>query len=338
MAILRRLTGFLAVIILTPLYYGWVALITLLRMYCLALRDLCERLRLPGRLAKTADTQCVRISNPAFKRPDPMIYAQFYLMAQGIAVTWDNPDIHIEESGVPVPPHLLKPNTDYQVVARVWNNSTEAPVIGMPVRFSFLSFGIGTQMHPIGQTTINLGVKGGPGQPALAVVPWRTPVTAGHYCLQVDFAWYDDMNPFNNLGQTNTDVVQASSPARSEFQLRNTSKEDEKYRFEVDGYMIPPLVSCRQKEPPPSEPRVSRLAPGTIRSVPSQHQRANARLPAGWDVTFVPSEPSLSPNQETTIRVAVIPPTGFHGRQPLNVHAFSKKGLAGGVTIVVEVP
>jgi hypothetical protein len=68
-----------------------------------------------------------------------MIYSQQYLMSQGLAVTWDNPDIHLELGGVTVDSHDLKPNTTYDVIARIWNNSLDAVVVGMPVAFSFSS-------------------------------------------------------------------------------------------------------------------------------------------------------------------------------------------------------
>src|SRR6478672_3687816 len=75
----------------------------------------------------------------AYRQPDPMIYSQQFLQAQGLAVTWDNPDIHVElaaNPGVPVDPHALLPDTDYLVVARIWNGSTTAPAPGLPVKVS----------------------------------------------------------------------------------------------------------------------------------------------------------------------------------------------------------
>src|SRR5260370_37118498 len=45
---------------------------------------------------------------------------------------------------------LLMPGTTYEVVAQIWNNSIDAPVVGMPVAFSFLEFGVGTTSVPIG--------------------------------------------------------------------------------------------------------------------------------------------------------------------------------------------
>lgn len=64
------------------------------------------------------------------------MYSQSLLAAQGLAVTWDNPDIVLRLSGADVPSSSLLPDTDCGVVARIWNNATDAPVVQMPVRFS----------------------------------------------------------------------------------------------------------------------------------------------------------------------------------------------------------
>jgi hypothetical protein len=292
---------------------------------------------LPGRQRKTAKQTCVPISDPAYKRPDPLIYAQFYLMAQGYAVTWDNPDIEVHKGGVLVPSHSLDADTDYELVARIWNNSTEAPVVGLPVRFSYLSFGAGVQSHSVASTSVNLGVKGGPNHPAFATVPWKTPAQAGHYCVQVAFEWIDDLNPFNNLGQENTDVGKAHSPAEFKFQLRNNTRRRQKFDIDVDTYRIPPRDPC----PPtgtPGKKDPNTAPPGTANNVPPKHRRENYPVPPGWSVKLDPAGPTLDPDEEITVQVAITPPDAFTGRQPFNVNAFHSKGLAGGVTLFVERP
>lgn len=291
---------------------------------------------LPDRLERVSSQRCVQLSDPAYKRPDPLIYSQSYLMQQGLAVTWDNPDIEVRRTGVTVPSHSLEPDTVYDVVARIWNNSTEAPIVGLPVRVSYLSFGAGTQRHTLGETSVNLGVKGGPNHPAFATVKWRTPATAGHYCLQILLDWLDDVNPANNLGQENTNVVTTHSPAEFTFQLRNDTTRGQSYRFDVDTYTPPPPPPCDQPRTESRRPRPARLAPGTILAVPPQHNRRNYDLPPGWTVTLAPAQLVLSPGDETTIRVIVTAPDNFAGRQPINVHAFHREGLAGGVTVYVE--
>ncbi len=141
-----------------------------------------------------------------------MIYDQYYLMSQGLAVTWDNPDIHLERlDGTPVPSHELLPGTTYRVVSHIWNLSEQAPAANLPVRLSFLSFGIATTRTFIDETFVNLPVKGSPAWPVVAQVDWTTPSGPGHYCLQAEMIWPEDANPNNNLGQLNTDVKALAS-------------------------------------------------------------------------------------------------------------------------------
>jgi len=104
-----------------------------------------------------------------------MIYSQQYLMSKGLAVTWQNPDIRLERGGVPVDSSDLKPNTTYDVIARIWNNAIDAVVVNMPVDFSFLSFGIGTTKTFIAATAVDVAAKGMAGCPAFARVQWTTP-------------------------------------------------------------------------------------------------------------------------------------------------------------------
>jgi hypothetical protein len=214
----------------------------------------------------------------------------------------------------------------------------EAPVVGLPVRFSFLSFGVGTQSHFIGETHVNLGVKGGPNHPAFATVPWKTPAQPGHYCIQVRFEWIDDLNPNNNLGQENTDVGKAHSPAAFTFELRNDTRHHQTYRFELDTYSIPRRDPCSDRPAPPTKTVPPRQEPGTVNQVPPKHAREHYPVPAGWSVKLEPAAPALDPGAAITVQVAITPPDGFTGRQPFNVNAFHREGLAGGVTLLVERP
>jgi hypothetical protein len=276
--------------------------------------------------------RCHEVQLPPFVRPDPLIYSQRYLAQLGFAVTWDNPDIQLlDTAGTPVSSSSLAADTDYQIVARIWNNSTQAPVVGLPVRFSYLSFGIGTQSHPIGSTLLTLGVKGGSNHPAFATMLWHTPDVAGHYCIQAFLDWADDSNPLNNLGQENTDVSKLHSPGEATFALRNATPETLRYRFEVDAYAIPAREPCANR--PARRPR---RRDWSQPPVPPAHDRRNYPLPAGWHVTFDPAEPELAPGVEQLITATIIAPEGFTGSQIINVNAYSRRGFAGGVTITVQ--
>jgi hypothetical protein len=47
--------------------------------------------------------------------------------------------------------------------------------------------------------------------------------------------------------------------------------------------------------------------------------------------------PTLDPDQSAAITVTAAPPAGFIGNQVLNVNAFHAAGIAGGVTLTVQV-
>lgn len=296
--------------------YGWViALWELLKLLC--------RRRPPPKRPEHHPTQsgCVHIDHPAFVRPDPLIYSQHYLMSQGLAVTWDNPDITLFKGGVLVSSASLDPATTYEVRARIWNKSTEAPVIDMPVHLSFLGFGVGNQPVPVGTVKADVGVLGSPDQPGFATWLWTTPSTPGHYCLQVRLDPADDLNPANNLGQENTNVGVAHSPAEFKFTLRNNTRRIHRYRFELDAYQIPALPKCEDARPD----REARLR---------LHRRAMHPVPTGFALQITPPTPTLNPDESALITVTIEPPAGFLGKQPINVNAFHEQGFAGGVTLI----
>jgi hypothetical protein len=276
------------------------------------------------------------IPGTIYRRPDPMIYDQVYLMAQGLAVTWNNPDIHLERPlGTPVSSHDLKPDTTYHVVARVWNLSGVAPAPDMPVRMSYLRFGIGGGKTIIGSIKVDLPVKGSPLLPARAVLPWTTPKAAGHYCLQVELLWPDaeDANPLNNVGQHNTDVKALASPATFQFPVRNDDPDARHVLvLRVDSYQIPELDAC-----PPNEHRVhaNNRAARDARTL-ARHGLGRFAIPDGWKVDLSHSELSLEPQEETDVSVTFTAPVGFAGRQAFNVNAMDGGRLVGGVTLYVD--
>jgi hypothetical protein len=195
-------------------------------------------------------TPAKRISSHTYKKPDPMIYSQHYLMSKGLAVTWDNPDIQLYDSGGPILSHDLRPNQNYRIRARIWNCSTQAPAVHMLARFFYLSFGIGTVRNEIGQTFVDVPVKGALGHPAFAELDWKTPASAGHYCLQIELVWPDDENPGNNLGQHNVNVAKLNSPnAAFAFPLRNDAPFAKALRLDADAYELQPPRPCEESSP-----------------------------------------------------------------------------------------
>lgn len=296
------------------------------------LKAICKRRKLPHADTNATNTGCGEVSHPSFHRPDPLIYSQEYLQKLGLAVTWDNPDIILLRNSTPVPEGELLPNTDYEIEATIWNNSYDAPAVGLGVEFAFYSFGAATTLNPIGSTTVNLGVKGGANHPARARMAWRTP-PAGHYCIRVKLVWADDFNPANNIGQNNVNVVTPQSPAVTQFRLKNDTGKPQTYRFEADAYALPAQKDCKAKIDK------SRGNDAKWKEIQGMHNAAGFPVPAGWDIAFTPAEVALTPGAEADITVTITPPAGFAGRQPFNFHAiYGHRHRAGGVTVYVTAP
>lgn len=262
---------------------------------------------------------------PPLKAPDPFLYSQAYLMSRGEPVTWDNPDIYLFHGKTLVDPHMLQADTTYTVVARVWNNSYTTPAVNMLIDFSYLSFGIATQSHPIGSAVRNLGAKGLPGCPVFAHVSWTTPAVFGHYCIQVRLQPADDSNWLNNLGQRNIHVTKPQSPAIVEFSVGNhDTPRARTIGFTVDSYAIPPLRACDDRASADTE---------TATAV-SPH----APVPEGWTVAIAPNPLRIEAGAEQRVSATITPPPGFTGAVPFNITARDKSGPLGGVTVRVEAP
>lgn len=312
------------------LTYEWlIVLINLIKKFCKIFKKKSQdKKEKPRRERLEAKDNCIPIKSPVYYKPDPMIYSQHYLMKLGLAVTWDNPDIQLYKNGTAVSSHSLLPDTDYDIVARIYNASYEAPVVGMPVRFSFLDFGAGTISKNIGQTMINLGIIGGSDNPNIAKVKWRTPAAAGHYCIQVKLDWADDKNPENNLGQENTNVALAQSPAHFTFKVNNSDKKAHKYHIEVDTYTLPEQQECQD---------LIKRKEDSNEEIRARHNRANHPIPNGWTVEFEPSVFGLAANEEIEIKGKITPPDSFVGIKPFNINVFNDLNLmVGGVTISVQ--
>lgn len=285
---------------------------------------------------------CVDVPLTEYRRPDPLIYCQTYLMKNGLAVTWDNPDIQILRSGEPVSSSSLEPDTEYEVVARVWNNSYDAPAIGLPVTLSFLSFGIEMTSTFVGRTFVDLGAKGTSQCPAFAKFRWRTPTAAGHYCLQARLDWEDDANPDNNLGQENTHVGELHSPAVFSFGLRNDAGVQRRIRLEADMYRLLPRPPCPEQKT--FRRPESRLAESRARWEVARKEHAAGSVPVSgdWKVQISPAELTMAPWEERQIEVSIEPARApIHGRQAFNVNGYAEepaggRQLVGGVTLFVE--
>ena len=273
----------------------------------------------------------LKVPPHTYKRPDPMIYSQFYLMSKGLAVTWDNPDIQLFDGATAVASSALAPNHAYVIHARVWNGSTDAPAVNLLVRFFYMSFGVDTVRHYIGETHVDVPVKGSPLGPGVATMAWTTP-PAGHYCIQVELHWIDDANPFNNFGQENVDVKKLNSPNASfVFAVRNTSARARTVSLRADAYELPQRQRC--------PPRPSDGATGNDqRTDPyARHRPAAHPVPAGWQVDFFGRDAlTLQAGEQTDVTVKITSTDAPVAMQAININAFDGDTLVGGVTLYVH--
>jgi hypothetical protein len=271
----------------------------------------------------------------AFREADPLIYSQVWLQKQGLAVTWQNPDIHLELDSAPglaVDTSALSPDTVYRVFARIWNGSTDGAAADVEVRLSYLDFGIGGVSVPIDFDKVDVPVKGAAGSPAVARVDWRTPPLPGHYCLQALIVWPYDSNPDNNLGQHNVDVKALNSPtARFTVPVRNTVRRAATIALTVDGYELPARAVC-----PPETPDAQERA----RRARAEHDPQAHPVPGGWQVSFEGADDGrqvrLRAGETRDVHITVTAPDGFVGRQAINVNGFDGAHLIGGVTLIAE--
>lgn len=280
------------------------------------------------------------------KRADPMIYSQFWLKSMGLAVTWNNPDIQLYKANVPVSSDLLEKDTEYEVRVRVWNNSYDAPAPGLAVHLTYFGFGAGPSGTYLGKKIIDLGAKGTSQCPAFASFIWKTPKTAGHYCLRARLDWPDDANPNNNLGQENTNVGKMQSPAFFEFRAKNNASVRRRFMYEVDDYKLPDLDPCDEQTDDhqkfPSRLRESRAR--WDKTLATQGYGKFMGWTADWEVIIEPEKETLAAGEEIEVKVSIeSKKPGFKGRKPFNIHVFGKpeienarREFVGGVTLYVE--
>lgn len=316
--------------IIKLLLFEWVLILkSIIISICKWFCEFIKRLKKSHADNHSYSEKCDTIRHPSFHKPDPLIYSQSYLKSLGLAVTWNNPDIIFIKDGILVKENELLPDTEYEIHATIWNNSYEAPIAALPVSFSFLSFGASSAENGIGTTSVNLGVKGSPSHPATAIVNWRTPATPGHFCIKTKIIWDNDANQANNIGQNNVNVIESSSPAPFNFQLKNTGKKNRTYSFVADSYTLPGRELCDIKSSKSNEERWKEIS--------GNHHPSQFPLPLNWIVHVDQDGIELLADQEVEITGEIIPPDDFMGSKYININAFFGDGtMEGGVTFLVE--
>jgi hypothetical protein len=211
------------------------------------------------------DTKC----NPPLpeditRRPDPCIYSQQYLQSQGIAVTWNNPDIWMARASTPgvIEPdsYHLEADTDYIVSVHCHNASTDL-ALGVKVRLLYRPWSFNSpdllpvQTSPGGQEVVRFANIVGMGS-TIVLFNWHTPAVAPgktqHFCLQAHLSHPMDINLENNMGQENTNVHSANpghvapgEVVEVDVPLFNHSKFAKRFGFTADAYAIDTTTEIR---------------------------------------------------------------------------------------------
>lgn len=210
------------------------------------LMTLLDKLRKKKRPKKRDYKKCMRLPPGVSRWPDPCIYSQKYLMARGISVTWNNPDIQITDVlGNQVSSGNLQADTNYIVNATIHNASFD-PAIGVQVDCTVRKWGIETE----DRTPIELDNNGLPVIKIIHIVPWgsqiasfnwHTPaVQREHICIEVKCSHPNDREIENNVGQENTTVIGAASGSSFKIIVPffNALDIEQEFKLWADEYKI----------------------------------------------------------------------------------------------------
>lgn len=169
---------------------------------------------------KRPHCKCVSTDQPP-KRPDPAIYSQRQRLSQGLATSWESPDIE----------------TNWwdawrfmdSIVVHVHNESNEASAVNTLVQVRWAPFGIGTVYSALGDQMISLGYA--PDVKALAF-PINDAVRAlgNDVSIEVRISHPHDKVADNNLGYQAIHGVRTSQVGRSysmHFAVLNASAATE---------------------------------------------------------------------------------------------------------------
>lgn len=204
------------------------------------------------------DEKCDRpLPEDVTRRPDPCIYSQEYLTSQGVAVTWNNPDIWMAKASTPnvIEPdsYHLEADTDYIVSVQCHNASTDLAVgVKVKLRYRPWSFNspdlLPVSVTPGGQEVVRFANIPGMGSTVVQFL-WHTPTPppgeTRHFCLQAHLSHPMDINPGNNMGQENTDVHSANpghvAPGEIvdvDVPLFNNTRRANRFAFRADAYAV----------------------------------------------------------------------------------------------------
>ena len=273
---------------------------------------------------KFHDVCCIDVPWNIRARPDPFIYSQQWLMSRGLAVVWDNPDFRLIDpaGGAEVGRFDLVPGKKYRIEATIHNNSFMA-AIGTNVHFDVLRFGAGTAVvDDLGTVTIDVPGAGS----AIAAVDWVTPASGGHNCLRAHITHFDDANPFNNVGQHNTDIARPASPTRRlTFLVGNHGIASKQYSLTMDVYRLP-------ARPNRSESISERSSLAYLRQLQKAQGVHAFSVPENLHAKLSQTQLMVLPGQEIEVTLEMGPLPADSGMRSVNVNVFESGQLVGGVT------
>ena len=246
--LLRMLGHMLATLPLEVAAALWRLIVMLLLLLLLILRMVAEFLEwvCKKKPERPPPKHCCEVPPHIDRKPDPCLYSQFYLMAQGLSVTWDNPDIWLTlPDGTPVESHALQPATKYLVHARIHNASFD-PALGTAVRCLYRPYSFNSPDRVPIEVLPDDRARGGTSHCAVAERGCRVPMdyTADSQPALVptgECSHPADKNPNNNLGQENTQVLggASGSPLQTGARLFNPTDRTMRARVTVDQYAVP---------------------------------------------------------------------------------------------------
>ncbi|MGB7815433.1 MAG: hypothetical protein WBL28_03695, partial [Methylotenera sp.] len=291
------------------------------------------------------------IPSGVWLQPDAYLYSQRYLMSLGLAVTWDNPDVTLTDMlGNVVGSHNLKPSTDYRITALIHNKANDAPAPSMPVVFTLLDFGAGgVTRQNFGTETVDLPVRAAPGEPVSATVVWKTPPTPGHYCIEIEAVWLDDVNPLDNVGQHNT-VIRGVTPRERivlPVPITNFIQGRSRLKVRLDSYVLParPLIRDGGRDREAVFGRDSQAVresdAGFLKRIIAENSPGKFPADPSWTPSLSAHELTLERGQSAVVEFeATVPASAASGQEQRFNIAVSEEStgrIIGGVTLIFQV-
>lgn len=365
------LKALLSLLLFLPLLLAWL------------LRWLKTRLKEGGRDQDKEQKDChTPFPEDLMRRPDPCIYSQEFLTAQGVPVTWNNPDIWVAKRATPnvIEPdsYHLQENTDYIVFVQAHNASTDLAV-GVRVRLVYRPWSFNSpEVTPVevdanGQEVFRI-VNIPPMGAALTTFAWRTPSVgpeSAHFCIQAILSHPLDINPSNNLGQENTQVLDTDGQsARVVVPLHNPANVAQRFAIDATLYRIEEKENVelrlrynRGRRPEAAVDRIARLVPTStthgglvwpkqrtlvkakyvgMESLRDRLRKQDVSLPPGFKVQIDDYDGGvrLAPRETRLMNITLEPPADAPVGQRYAINLLARDGggrLAGGVTILLHV-